>query len=320
MREAAGQDLAVRVVMLDKQRRQWTEYFNTRDMAQMARMPPSLKMKTEVETMQYFLQSYQTGQIVKDVPDARLGEMKNTVVRVGLFGLTGSGKSSFVNTVVKCVEGKDEELAIVQSSGAEGTILLEEFALGGGGPAKKPGFKLLDTRGFDVLGDDAHKEMLAILNGDIRSGQVIDREKCMETSMSGEDYKLSREVHVVLWFVKGSDPRLGSGSYQSHMAFLKMQLRKRTMKTLTIITHDDELQRKSCTDQQRRNIADQAREITGSDQNDTYFLTNNIKGGPFPSEQEQHVLDIVKTALTAAEYTIRMRQSKRKLRTMKYMV
>ncbi|XP_035681906.1 uncharacterized protein LOC118419569 [Branchiostoma floridae] len=125
--------------------------------------------------LQRFLRSYQTGQIVQNFPDARLGEMKNTVVRVGLFGLTGSGKSSFVNTVVKCVEGKDEELAIVQSSGAEGTVVLDEFALGGGGPDKKPGFKLLDTRGFDVLGDDARKEMLAILNGDIRSGQVIDR-------------------------------------------------------------------------------------------------------------------------------------------------
>ncbi|XP_078602571.1 uncharacterized protein LOC144876785 [Branchiostoma floridae x Branchiostoma japonicum] len=242
--------------------------------------------------------------------------MKNTVVRVGLFGLTGSGKSSFVNTVVKCVEGKDEELAIVQSRGAEGTIVLDEFALGGGGPDKKPGFKLLDTRGFDVLGDDARKEMLAILNGDIRSGQVIDRARgeAIETSLTGEDYKLNREIHVVLWFVKGTDPRLESGTYQSHMAFLKMQLIKRAMKTLTIITHDDELQRKGCTDQQRHNIAEQARAITGSDTDDTYFLTNYTKGKPFSSDQEQQVLDVVKTALTAAEYTIRMRQSKRKLK------
>ncbi|XP_078603398.1 uncharacterized protein LOC144877363 [Branchiostoma floridae x Branchiostoma japonicum] len=42
MRAAAGMDLAVRVVMLDQQYRQWTEYFNTRDMAQMVQKIPSL--------------------------------------------------------------------------------------------------------------------------------------------------------------------------------------------------------------------------------------------------------------------------------------
>ncbi|CAH1267098.1 Hypp3686 [Branchiostoma lanceolatum] len=262
-----------------------------------------------------FLKSYQTGQIVNNFPDAREGEMQHTVVRVGLFGLTGSGKSSFVNTVLRCLEGK-EELAMVQSSGAEGTVVLEEFAFGGEG-TDKPGFFLFDTRGFDVLGDEAHNEMLAILNGDKRGGQFIRRGKPIKTSMSGQDYKLSREVHVVLWFVKGTDPRLESGTYQSHMAFLKMQLHKRAVKTLTIITHDDELQRKGCTDQQRHNIAEQAREITGSDQDQTYFITNYMREKHFPSGQEQQVLDIIKTALTAAEYTIRMRQSKRKMQKRK---
>ncbi|XP_035674930.1 uncharacterized protein LOC118414790 [Branchiostoma floridae] len=45
MRAAAGMDLAVRVVMLDQQYRQWREYFNTRDMAQMTQKLPGLAMK-----------------------------------------------------------------------------------------------------------------------------------------------------------------------------------------------------------------------------------------------------------------------------------
>ncbi|XP_019636256.1 PREDICTED: interferon-induced protein 44-like [Branchiostoma belcheri] len=265
---------------------------------------------SEVENARRFLKFYQTGQIVKNFPDARRGEMGQIIARVGLFGLTGSGKSSFINTVSRCIEGKDMDLAMVQSSGAEGTVILEEFGFGGEG-TNKPGFKLTDTRGFGVLGEDANKEMLAILNGDIRDGQFIDRGEMRE--MAGHDYRLSREIHVVLWFLKGSDPRLKSGAYQSHMEFLRMQLFKRAMKTLTIITHDDELQRKGCTEQKRQNIAELARQITGSDPDQTYFLTNYMKGKPFATENIQQVLDIVKTALRAAEYTIRMRQSKREL-------
>ena len=49
-----------------------------------------------------------------------------------------------------------------------GTIILESFPLA-------DGFTLLDTRGFDLLGGDAQKEILAILNGDIKDESGIDR-------------------------------------------------------------------------------------------------------------------------------------------------
>ena len=98
----------------------------------------------ELEKLKQELRDYKTGNKLglEAFQDAEPGEMKNMKVRMALFGMTGSGKSALVNTVMKILCGKDEKgVAIEQSSGGEGTTILEEFF-------PQFNFRLIDTRGF----------------------------------------------------------------------------------------------------------------------------------------------------------------------------
>ncbi|XP_078684622.1 uncharacterized protein LOC144918056 [Branchiostoma floridae x Branchiostoma belcheri] len=265
---------------------------------------------SKINDLKTFLQAYELGNITKSFPDAEEGEMKEfDGVRIGLFGITGSGKSSFINSVVMALKDEDEGPAVIQSTGAEGTIILEALTI-------TDGFTLLDTRGFDLLGGDAEKEILAILNGDIKDESGIDRKKTVKTSLTGVGTVLRDETHVVLWFVKASDPRLHTGAYRCHMDFLRQQLLRRGVGTMTILTHEDELGAQENTPAERKKLADAAREITGSIPDNTYFLTNLIKGQTFSDKNRLKVLEIIKRSLELSESTIKTRQTKRKMRAM----
>ncbi|KAI8510463.1 hypothetical protein Bbelb_113790 [Branchiostoma belcheri] len=459
---------------------------------------------SKINDLKTFLEAYELGNITKSFPDAEEGEMEEfDGVRIGLFGITGSGKSSFINSVVMALKDEEEGPAVIQSTGAEGTIILEALTI-------TDGFTLLDTRGFDLLGGDAEKEILAILNGDIKDESGIDRntylgyrkdrenvpdrsgystegrdsrrvflyvfitektvktsltgvgtvlrdethvvkdrenvpdrsgystegrdsrrvflyvfltektvktsltgvgtvlrdethvvkdrenvsdgsgystegrdsrrvflyvfmtektvktsltgvgtvlrdethvvcvynrkdrenvsdrsgystegrdsrrvflyvfitEKTVKTSLTGVGTVLRDETHVVLWFVKASDPRLHTGAYRCHMDFLRQQLLRRGVGTMTILTHEDELGAQENTPAERKKLADAAREITGSIPDNTYFLTNLIKGQTFSDENRLKVLEIIKRSLELSESTIKTRQTKRKMRAM----
>ena len=116
------------------------------------------KLKENVEKLKQELRDYKTGSKLgrKAFQDADPGEMENMKVRMPIFGMTGSGKSTLVNTVMKVLLGKDERgIAIEQSSGGEGTTNLEEFL-------PQFDFTLIDTRGFFEF--DALEESESFLN------------------------------------------------------------------------------------------------------------------------------------------------------------
>ena len=97
------------------------------------------------------LKNYKAGSIegLDKFTDAAVGEMEGLQIRLAVFGMTGAGKSSLVNTVWKTLYGKDTAPAIEQSSGAEGTRLLEDFSSRAGKENQLGGFVFNDTRGFN---------------------------------------------------------------------------------------------------------------------------------------------------------------------------
>ncbi|XP_035681612.1 uncharacterized protein LOC118419357 [Branchiostoma floridae] len=260
----------------------------------------------KINDLKYFLKAYKVGNFTHSFPDAGIGEMEDFSVRIGLFGITGSGKSSFINSVVMALNDDDVGPAVTQSTGAEGTIILETFPI-------TDRFTLLDTRGFDCLGGDAEQEILAILNGDIRDESCIDRKRMVKTSLAGKGTNTKDETHIVLWFVNAMDPRLHRGAYSRHMDFLRHQLFRRGVLTMTILTHEDMLDSKGNTPEERHKLSESAREITGSFHENTYFLSNFIKGKEFSDENRLKVLEIIKRSLELSESTIKTRQTKKRL-------
>ena len=77
----------------------------------------------------------------EDFHDALAGEMEGCRLNVALFGMTGSGKSALINTIFRSL-GIESEPAVTQSTGKEGTKILDSYAVPG------TQITLYDTRGF----------------------------------------------------------------------------------------------------------------------------------------------------------------------------
>lgn len=105
----------------------------------------------EIHELKEKLKNYTAGSIegLNSFSDAIEGEMEGMQIRLAVFGMTGAGKSSLVNTIFKTLYGKEEAPAIEQSSGAEGTQLLEDFHAHSGTENGLGGFVFNDTRGFN---------------------------------------------------------------------------------------------------------------------------------------------------------------------------
>ena len=108
-------------------------------------------VQREVRDLKEKLQNYKAGSIEGQgsFMDALEGEMEGMQIRLAVFGMTGAGKSSLVNTIWKVLYGKESAPAIEQSSGAEGTQILEDFHSRSAADSELGGFVFNDTRGFN---------------------------------------------------------------------------------------------------------------------------------------------------------------------------
>lgn len=108
-------------------------------------------LQREIQDLQGKLKNYQAGSIegLNSFTDALEGEMEGMQIRLAIFGMTGAGKSSLVNTIWKSLYGKESAPAIEQSSGAEGTQILEDFHSRSATSNGLGGFVFNDTRGFN---------------------------------------------------------------------------------------------------------------------------------------------------------------------------
>ena len=119
-------------------------------------------MQGEVRDLKAKLQNYQAGSIegLNSFKDAREGEMEGMQIKVAVFGMTGVGKSSLVNTIWKVLYGKESAPAIEQASGGEGTQILEEFHSRSASDSELGGFVFSDTRGFNFDFNNAEESKL----------------------------------------------------------------------------------------------------------------------------------------------------------------
>lgn len=148
------------------------------------------------------------------VPPVGLGG----AVRIALFGQTGVGKSSFINTAAWSARNNEKREAVAWSAGSEGTLILEELL-------KDFNWHLVDTRGFFTYDALEDSEFVHIVEGRIQHGQLINRgtgDRILAASSS--PLPLALRVHAVIFVESATEARLKNGIHASQLAGSKRYL------------------------------------------------------------------------------------------------
>lgn len=224
----------------------------------------------------------------------------------------GSGKSALINSIHKALS-LEEEPAIIQTTGKDGTKALESFVL--------PGIpvKLYDTRGFFAMDIKEEGELFRILFGIHRPGEELkrDHESAQLAEAAGPAaYKLEKrplvdQMHVVFWVIKGVDIRFEKGKYREIIKFVQEQLKRAIITIFTVITFDDEIQKRPNADDEREKLTSEAIEVTGGDKKKVFFIANPARGQDLDPIYKKRVLEMLEQALDCGERSIRVRQAKR---------
>lgn len=280
----------------------------------------SENFESEIRRLKDKLKNYKAGSIegLNTFTDAIDGEMEGMQIRLAVFGMTGAGKSSLVNTIWKTLYGKESAPAIEQSSGAEGTQLLEDFHSRSGTEDEIAGFVFNDTRGFNFDFNRAEEnELFRILYGIVSAGQLIERgdlaEQMADEAGQGahrlEKPPVADQVHVVLWVIKANDIRFVNDQYMDKFDFVRQKLNKEGVTIVTAVTHDDRLD-----PEDRNDIRMKAREVTGSKKAQTFVFANWLgEQEEYDVTYQREVLKMLHTALACGERSVRSRQIQRKL-------
>ncbi|XP_078602561.1 uncharacterized protein LOC144876776 [Branchiostoma floridae x Branchiostoma japonicum] len=270
----------------------------------------SQRMKEVKETLfriQKDLEEYQVGSKL------RLGKFfpaevkKIESINIAMVGPTGSGKSSFINIAEQVMMG--EATAITQSTGKEGTIHLEEFLT-------KFNFRLIDTRGYFDLDEGWSQELKNILTGKIRPGQTIlrdvdDAALAPEQHLRSDEAPFGEQIHGVICVMVDKDPRLEQ--YKTRMRSIKEYLREEGYSPVAALAFEDEEEFKD--EDRRRGIMEELSAAVGSPIDKTFPFINHLASGSKVKKDPEsvlNVLDILDTAVTAAEKFIKVRLQREK--------
>ncbi|XP_078684614.1 uncharacterized protein LOC144918050 [Branchiostoma floridae x Branchiostoma belcheri] len=226
-------------------------------------------------------------------------------VNIAMFGPSGSGKSSFIQIAEQILLGKTT--ALVQSDSKEGNIILEKFLTG-----SHLKFHLVDTRGFFDLDESMHEELDNILTGKIRPSQVIVRsEEEKKTLTSGQTRMrqgpvgLQDKMHAVICILGNRDPK----EYGQKMAKIRASLKEEgygPVGAVAFVKEEDFVDPGKREESMIKMSASM-----GSPRDRTYAFLNHIAAkSAISAESTINVLEVLDTALVAAEMYIRVQQQR----------
>ena len=79
----------------------------------------------------------------------------------------------------------------------------------------------------------------------------------------------------------------------------------------TVITFDDEIQKKPNSDEERERLKSEAIEVTGGNMRNVFMIANPEGGQDLDPFYKKRVLEMLEQALKCGERSIKMRQTKR---------
>ncbi|XP_019636254.1 PREDICTED: uncharacterized protein LOC109478882 [Branchiostoma belcheri] len=217
-------------------------------------------------------------------------------LRIGIFGPSGSGKSSFINTCERVMKQTKKGTCDTQTTGEEGTILVQEYLDDIGS-----NFCLVDTRGFFNYGKKEYDAMTNIVFGRIKPGEMIDIDDAVLVDKSRDifpDY-----LHGIVIVLSAKDPLLLDGTYTTNLNTIRSFMKPKGISPITVVTHVDRVQDKS----ELERIKLKASAATGSPPNHVCFIENYHspdKGRDFNIELQ--AMKILNAALLVGERYVKI--------------
>ena len=84
------------------------------------------------------------------------------------------------------------------------------------------------------------------------------------------------------------------------------------IKVITVITFDDEIEKKPDAEEKRKRLKDEALKVTNSDKkNGVFMIANSVRGQEYDSVYKKRVLQMLEQVLKCGERSIKMRQNTR---------
>ncbi|XP_066287409.1 uncharacterized protein [Branchiostoma lanceolatum] len=231
-------------------------------------------------------QHYFDGLDIRDIQEEGL--------RIGLFGPSGSGKSSFINT---CERAMNPDLrrgtADVQTAHGEGTIVLQEFL-----DDLDNDFRLVDTRGLFRHNIQEFTALADIVYGRIRPGQEVKFGRPVDNEDSEEYFP--NWLHAIIIVLSATDPRLQDGhTHRNNLKIVRDFMRRRVT---TVITHHDKID-----ESQEEDVLAKASAATGSARDHTFFVANyHVDKKKTDYNTEMDAMEVMKSALKVAERYVKI--------------
>eukprot|EP00058_Branchiostoma_floridae_P026003 XP_002611493.1 hypothetical protein BRAFLDRAFT_117197 [Branchiostoma floridae] len=266
------------------------------------------QLQEEADTKRVKLLDYGFGDVhgPRHFAKVDISDMKEGGLRIGLFGPTGSGKSSFINT---CERALDPTLrkgtADIQTGGGEGTIALQEFL-----DHLDNDFRLVDTRGFFQHGANEFTALTNIVFGKIKPGQEIKFETNADNTDSEEYFP--NWLHAIIIVLSADDPRLQDGNtHRNNLNTVREFMRPRGIAPITVITHHDMI-----SESQEEGILAKASAATGSARDHTFFVTNyhvDKKERDYSTDIE--AMKVMRSALSVAERYVKIHKQQERYKS-----
>ncbi|XP_019628996.1 PREDICTED: uncharacterized protein LOC109473519 [Branchiostoma belcheri] len=228
-----------------------------------------------------------------------ISDMKEGGLRIGLFGPSGSGKSSFINTCEMALKpGLRKGTADIQSGGGEGTITIQKFL-----DDLDNDFHLVDTRGFFKHDAEEFAALTNIVFGRIKPDQKIKFEVNADNADSEEYFR--NWLHAIIIVLSADDPRLRNGhTHLDNLNIVREFMRPRGIAPITVITHRDRIGE---SQEELEDVLAKASAATGSARDHTFFVTNyHVDKKERDYNTDIEAMKVMRSALMVAERYVKI--------------
>lgn len=265
--------------------------------------------------------------LFKEISQYKIGQYRTNLdpyplpksINIGIFGNAGSGKSSLINTLVRCISDSQELLLLAEpSSGhlSHGTYNYKRFK-----PESKLPIFLYDSRGLNFINVEEEKEVARFIVGLGCFGYInrpndgvpeVEKKMIQQYALEYKNNVIPEPLHAVIVTISANslEPTISSTST------LIKQLKSINCAFCVAVTHPDRYEppKNEENNHTKEAISEQSvseqlkakfSEKLNINVNNVFVIANYIRRGkPRDKTMEREVLSLMKYSLQKAEWNL----------------